>query len=97
MGESPLASPASHQPGGPRPFRSSSTSATVVQYSSVTEHGTTCVPGPLSSSAPTYEKAPGSGRRSGSITSKDLDQVTFEFHHYQSAENHRIFLSFFRT
>ena len=43
-------------------------------YSSVAEYGIS-TNSPLSSSAPSYEKAPGSGRRSSSITSKDGDQV----------------------
>ena len=44
-------------------------------YSSVAEHGMN-MNSPLSTSAPSYEKAPGSGRRSGSITSRDGDMVS---------------------
>eukprot|EP00794_Sanderia_malayensis_P008929 gene8929-9881_t len=70
MGESPLPSPASQGPIA-RPQRSMSSSSCLA-YSSVAEHGSSM---PLSCSAPTYEKAPGSGRRSGSITSKDSDHM----------------------
>ena len=73
IGESPLPSPASQQPIA-RPQRSMSTSACTA-YSSVAEYGIVSN-APLSTSAPSYEKAPGSGRRSGSITSKDGDMVS---------------------
>ncbi|XP_065066413.1 putative E3 ubiquitin-protein ligase UNKL isoform X1 [Rhopilema esculentum] len=72
LGESPQPSPASQQPIA-RPHRSMSTSACMA-YSSVAEHGMN-MNSPLSTSAPSYEKAPGSGRRSGSITSRDGDMM----------------------
>ena len=48
--------------------------STCTAYSSVAEYGIV-TNAPLSTSAPSYEKAPGSGRRSGSVTSKDGDMV----------------------
>ena len=51
-------------------------------YSSVAEYGIV-TNAPLSTSAPSYEKAPGSGRRSGSVTSKDGDMVCSHAHAFK--------------